>query len=72
VLQEQVKHHVKEEERDMFPRVAELFDQDELETLGEEMETITTQLTGSDPRMDLPKQTVTAAPVEGEGGKRAA
>ena len=72
VLEEQVKHHVKEEEREMFPRVAELFSRDVLETLGEELETISMQLTGTDPRLDLPKQTIRAASVEGEGGKEAA
>ena len=37
-LIEAVEHHVKEEEGEMFPRIQEVFDEDELEQLGQELE----------------------------------
>ena len=33
-----VEHHVQEEEGEMFPKIRELFDDDELEQLGQELE----------------------------------
>lgn len=38
VLKELVEHHVKEEEKTMFPRVKELIDKERLQKLGEELE----------------------------------
>jgi hemerythrin superfamily protein len=35
---EAVEHHVEEEEGEMFPKIREVFDEDELEQLGEELE----------------------------------
>lgn len=37
VLQELVEHHVREEEQEMFPRAKELFSQEELQALGEQL-----------------------------------
>ena len=37
-LIEAVKHHVEEEEGEMFPKIRELFDQHQLDQLGQEME----------------------------------
>jgi hemerythrin superfamily protein len=37
VLMENVRHHVKEEERDLFPKVSKMFGRDMLEELGEAM-----------------------------------
>lgn len=37
-LQETVEHHVEEEEGEMFPKVRELFQQEELERLGSQLE----------------------------------
>jgi hemerythrin superfamily protein len=37
-LMEAVEHHVEEEEGEMFPKIREVFDQNELEQLGEELE----------------------------------
>jgi hemerythrin-like domain-containing protein len=38
VLKELVEHHVKEEEKEMFPKAKKLMSSDELEALGEKME----------------------------------
>ena len=37
-LMEAVEHHVEEEEGEMFPMVGELFDEGQLEQLGQELE----------------------------------
>ena len=37
-LMEAVEHHVEEEEGEMFPKIREVFDEDELEQLGEDLE----------------------------------
>jgi hemerythrin superfamily protein len=37
-LMEAVEHHVEEEEEEMFPKIREVFDEDELEQLGEDLE----------------------------------
>lgn len=38
VLMEDIEHHVQEEEGEMFPMIEEQFDEETLETLGQEME----------------------------------
>jgi hemerythrin superfamily protein len=38
LLIEAVEHHVEEEEGEMFPKIREVFDEDELEQLGQELE----------------------------------
>jgi hemerythrin superfamily protein len=72
VLEEQVSHHVREEEQQMFPRVRAVLDREAMAALGEAMETVATQLVGRDPRNAIPRQTLSAAPVEGKGGREAA
>ena len=37
-LMEAVEHHVEEEEKEMFPKICEVFDEDELKQLGEDLE----------------------------------
>jgi hypothetical protein len=56
VLKEEVEHHVKEEENELFPDVRRLLDRDGLEAIGEEMQETIDQLEGSEPRMLVPRQ----------------
>ena len=37
VMKENIEHHIEEEEDDMFDQAADIFDEEELETLGERM-----------------------------------
>ena len=43
VMRENLLHHIEEEERDMFPKVRELFDAATLDALGDQMRTIKSQ-----------------------------
>lgn len=61
VLQEQVEHHVEEEEQDLFPKVKKIFKQDELLSLGQLMEREFTQMIGTDARKKVPAETKEAA-----------
>ena len=38
VMKDNVEHHVEEEEGEMFPQVRQLFSREELDKLGEELE----------------------------------
>lgn len=53
VLKEMVEHHVKEEEKELIPKVKRAIDADELETLGERMESRFQAALGSDFRRPL-------------------
>jgi hemerythrin superfamily protein len=65
VLQEQVEHHVEEEEKELFPKVQKLHSKDELEDLGVLMEQTAEELKEQGaPRMEVPKETGTAAPLD--------
>ena len=44
VLKDQVQRHVHEEEKELFPVVRKMFERDELEQLGEEMESLANEL----------------------------
>ena len=44
VLKEQVEHHVEEEEKELFPKVRKALSKEELEDLGDRMETLAEEL----------------------------
>jgi len=64
VLEDEVSHHVEEEEGDLFPRVERMFDDEALESLGEAMEEAQAALlrTG-EPRRAIPSETARAASI---------
>jgi hemerythrin superfamily protein len=65
VLKEQVEHHVEEEENELFPKVRKSHSKDELEDLGVLMEQTAEELKSlGAPRMDVPKETGAAAPLD--------
>jgi len=64
LLKETISHHVKEEESDLFPKVKKLFSEEELEALGEDMESEVEQLQEEgDARMLVPQETGHAASI---------
>jgi hemerythrin superfamily protein len=64
VLQEEVEHHVEEEERDLFPKVKKLLDEGELDSIAAAMQAEQKELEekGS-PREAVPSETDKAAPL---------
>ena len=61
VLEEDVQHHVGEEEKDLFPKVEKLFDEETLEAIAEAMEETRDELLeDGNPREAVPSETVTA------------
>jgi len=63
VLEEQKDHHVKEEEKELFPRVEKLMGHAELELLGARMHALFETEMDEAPRDKLPDQTDEAAPL---------
>jgi hemerythrin superfamily protein len=64
VLQEDVEHHVGEEEGELFPKVEKLFDEDALEAIGAAMEETRDELLREgNPRDAIPGETDAAAPL---------
>ena len=63
VLKEQIEHHVEEEEKELFPKVKKLLDQEQLEELGQRMKAMYEELIGEDPRLQVPGETGEAAQV---------
>ena len=65
VLQEQIEHHVGEEEKELFPKVRKMLGKEELEDLGVVMEDMAEELKASgSPRESVPAETGSAAPLE--------
>lgn len=64
VLEEEVKHHVSEEENELFVDVRKEFPDEMLETLGAEMEAMAEELRETEPRNEIPSQTDEAAPLD--------
>lgn len=64
VLKELVTNHVEEEETELFPKVQQLMDADDLEDLGEEMEAEAGQLyADGSPRLMIPGEIDEPAPL---------
>lgn len=64
VLQENVEHHVNEEEGELFPKVQKLLDDEKLETIAAEMEQTEGELLeAGSPRNAVPSETGEAAPI---------
>jgi hemerythrin superfamily protein len=62
VLEEQVEHHVEEEETDLFPKCRKLFDKERLEAIGQEMSAEQAELEEDPaPRKAVPAETDHAA-----------
>ena len=64
VLEEEGKHHVEEEEDDMFKKVRKLMDKEELQNLGVEMMNAVEMLKDSEPHTEIPNETDEAAPLQ--------
>jgi hemerythrin superfamily protein len=63
VLQENVEHHVEEEEDELFKLVRKVLNEDQLLALGVQMMAEYEELMQAEPRNEVPMQTDTAAPV---------
>ena len=64
VLEDEVTHHVEEEEEELFPRVERMFDDEALESLGEAMEdTQAALLQAGNPRQSVPAETERASTI---------
>jgi len=63
VLQEQIEHHVEEEEGELFKKVRKLVSKEQLEDLGLQMEEEFDELMEGEPRRQVPSETDQAAPL---------
>ncbi|MFY1831392.1 hemerythrin domain-containing protein [Myxococcus fulvus] len=63
VLQEQIEHHVEEEEEELFKKVRKLLSKEQLEDLGIQMEQEFETLMKGEPRRNIPAETDHAAPL---------
>ena len=64
VLKENVEHHVEEEEKELFPKVGKLFDEEQLETIAAAMEQTEGELLeAGNPRNAVPSETDSAGHV---------
>ena len=64
LLEEEIEHHVTEEEGSLFPKVKKAFAVEGLNALGERMEDLFDELQGEDPRYEVPAETGAAARLE--------
>ena len=64
VLEDEVEHHVEEEERDLFPKVEKRFGRSELAEIGQAMERTREELLAEgSPRQAVPSETAHAASI---------
>jgi len=64
VLQEQVEHHVGEEEDELFPKVKKIFDEETLVAIAQQMALLQEELLAKgNPRLAVPAETDEAAPL---------
>ena len=63
VLREQIEHHVEEEEDEMFKQVRKECSKEQLEDLGLQMEDEYDELMDREPRLQVPEETGSAAPL---------
>jgi hemerythrin superfamily protein len=56
VLQEQIEHHVEEEEDELFPAAKKLLSRDELLAIAQEMAALQDELEGTEPRNEIPQE----------------
>ena len=64
VLREQIEHHVKEEEEELFPKVKKACSKEQLEDMGERMEAMADELEEQgQPSASIPDQTDAPSPI---------
>jgi hemerythrin superfamily protein len=64
VLKEEIEHHVKEEEKDLFPKVKKLFNEAELNAIGQAMEEEQADLEEEgEPRWKVPSEIEQSASI---------
>jgi hemerythrin-like domain-containing protein len=64
VLKEQLEHHITQEERNLFPKAKAMFDDDQLEAIGQEMTaTMADLFDEGEPRRHIPEETEEAPAI---------
>jgi len=64
VLKERLEHHISEEEKNLFPMAKRMFDDDQLEALGQEMTaTMADLFDEGEPRRNIPEETEEAPAI---------
>jgi hemerythrin superfamily protein len=64
LLEEEIEHHVRQEEDQLFPKVKKTFALEDLSALGEQMEDLFDELQDTEPRLLVSAETGAAAPLD--------